>query len=65
MENDFHYAIKIDGLHSLIKDNNNLNETQIKLNEERKKTNSTGKAGFYIDLLQLYARGILPNGKLF
>ena len=46
MENDFHNAMKVDGLHSLIKDNNLLKETQIKLNEERKKKEFHRKTWF-------------------
>lgn len=63
---DLHNVMKVDGLNSLIKNNEKLlKETQIKLNKEQKGQGPTGSVGSYVDLLHMYARGIFPNGNFF
>ena len=61
MFNKFHNSMKVEGLKSLLSDTEALlKEKENKLEEERREKDSI--IGSYVDLLHMYARGIVPQG---
>lgn len=61
MFHKFHNSMKVEGLKSLLSDTEALlKEKEIKLEEERKEKDSI--IGSYVDLLHMYARGIVAQG---